>query len=139
MTRIMALDYGTVRIGVAVSDPLGITAQPRDFIKASPLASCIIEISRVCSEASVGKIILGLPLHMNGQEGESAKAARAFGEKITNELNIPVEFLDERLSSASANRILAEGNVKDRQKRLRVDSIAAAIILQNYIDKQESS
>jgi putative Holliday junction resolvase len=132
--RIMGLDYGTVRIGVAVSDPDGIIAHPRGYIEAVPLKACLQNIADICKEQEIGTIVIGLPKHMNGDEGESAKAARALGAKIAEITCLPIEFLDERLTSVSANNFLTEGNIKAPEKKEKVDAVAAAIILQNYLD-----
>lgn len=133
--RILGLDYGTVRVGIALSDPAGIIAQPKGFLKTEPKKKCIEEIEKLCLEFSVEKIVIGLPLHMSGEEGESALAARAFGKKIQEKFVIPISFIDERLSTVSADKILTEGNVKGKKKREKVDSVAAAIILQNFLDR----
>lgn len=132
--RTMGLDYGTVRIGVAISDPDGIIAQPKGYIEAVPYKLCIQKIADTCKEYQIGSIVIGLPKHMNGDEGESAKAARALGDKIAEATSIPIDFIDERLTSVSANNFLTEGNIKAPGKREKVDSVAAAIILQNYLD-----
>jgi putative Holliday junction resolvase len=134
--RILGLDYGTVRVGVALTDPLGFIAQPKGFIKADNRSACIAEIKKICLEFSVEKIVIGLPLHMNGDEGESAKGARALGASIQEQFDISISFIDERLSTMSANKALTEGNVRGQKKKEKVDSVAAAIILQNYLDRE---
>ena len=132
--RIMGLDYGTVRIGVAISDPGGIIAQPKGYLEAVPRKACLENISNTCEELEIGTIVIGLPKHMNGDEGESAKAARALGAEIAEITSLPIDFLDERLTSVSANNFLTEANIKAPGKKEKVDSVAAAIILQNYLD-----
>ena len=132
--RILGLDYGTVRIGVAISDPSAIIAQPKGNIAAEPRKKCMEEIKVLCSETGTEQIVIGLPKHMNGDEGESAKAARIFGAAIAEATNLPVDFLDERLTTVSANNVLTEFNMKAPAKKEKIDSIAAAIILQNYLD-----
>ena len=134
--RVLGLDYGTVRVGVALSDPMGIIAQPKGFLKAESRKNCIAEIEKLCLEFSIEKIVIGLPLHMNGDEGESAIAARALGAAIQQKVEITVCFIDERLSTMSANKALTEGNVKGKKKKDKVDSVAAAIILQTYLDRE---
>ncbi len=134
--RILGLDYGTVRVGVAMSDPDAIIAQPRGFIKAEPQKNFLSEIEKMCAEMEVGKIVIGLPLHMSGEEGESAVAARKLGAAIQGKINIPIVFIDERLSTVSAEKALMEANVKGKKKKEKVDSVAAAIILQNYLDRE---
>jgi len=134
--RLLGLDYGTVRVGVAMSDQLGYIAQPKGFIDAVAKKKCIEKIIQMCNEFDIKKIVIGLPLHMNGDEGESALGARTFGKKINKKIDIPIEFIDERLSTMSANKALTEGNVKGEKRKEKVDSVAAAIILQNYIDRE---
>ena len=134
--RILGLDYGTVRVGVAISDPDAIIAQPKGFILAEPKKNFLAEIEKICSDLKVGKIVIGLPLHMSGEEGESAVAARKLGAAIQNQINIPIMFIDERLSTVSAEKALMEANVKGQKKKEKVDSVAAAIILQNYLDRE---
>ena len=134
--RVLGLDYGTVRIGVAVSDPGAVIAQPRDFIKAEPRRECLKQIAALCEDLGVARIVIGLPKHMNGDEGESAKAARTFGDAVNKETGLPVVFIDERMTTLSASRSLSEGNVNARGQKDKIDSVAAAIILQNYLDMQ---
>lgn len=135
--RVLGLDYGTVRIGLAISDPDGIIAQPKGYIKADPKKACIAEIAKICTDLKVGKIVIGLPLHMSGEEGESAVAARELGTAIQAKIDIPIFFIDERWTTMSAEKALIEGNVKGKQKREKVDSVAAAIILQNFLDREQ--
>ena len=137
--RVMGIDYGTVRIGLAVSDPDGIIAQPKGFMKADPQKQCIAEIGRMCQDLKIGSIVIGLPLHMNGEEGESAEAARSLGKAIQDQIGITVSFIDERWTTISAEKALIEGNVKGKKKKDKVDSVAAAIILQNFLDRERPS
>ena len=134
--RILGLDYGTVRVGVAISDPTGFMASPKGNVPAEPKKEFLAEIQRICLEFGVEKIVIGLPLHMSGEEGESAIAARAMGAAIQEKLELPICFIDERMSTMSANKALNEANVKGRKKKDKVDSAAAAIILQNYLDRE---
>ena len=132
--RTMGLDYGSVRIGVAISDPSGIIAQPKNYLEAKPKKKCLIKIAAICKELQITQIVIGLPKHMNGDEGISAKAARLLGAAIVEVTDLPVDFLDERFTTISANNLLTESNIKAPQKKEKIDSIAAAIILQNYLD-----
>lgn len=134
--RILGLDYGTVRVGVAISDPTGFIATPKGNVSAEPKKDFLAEIQRICLDLGVEKIVIGLPLHMNGDEGESALAARAMGADIKKKLELPVCFMDERMSTMSADKALNEAQVKGRKKKDKVDSAAAAIILQNYLDRE---
>lgn len=132
--RIMGLDYGTVRIGVAISDPDAIIAQPKGYVDAEPRKACLKQIADTCKDQQIGAIVIGLPKHMNGDEGKSAQAARKLGSDLTEITSLPIEFIDERLTSVSANNFLTEGNIKGPEKKEKVDAVAAAIILQNYLD-----
>lgn len=134
--RVLGLDYGTVRVGVALSDPTGFIATPKGFVAAEPKKKFLAEIERICLESQVEKIVVGLPLHMSGEEGESAVAARAMGAAIEEKTRLPVCFIDERMSTMSADKALNEANVKGRKKKEKVDAAAAAIILQNYLDRE---
>ncbi|MBN1865363.1 MAG: Holliday junction resolvase RuvX [Victivallales bacterium] len=134
--RTMALDYGTVRIGVAISDPLGIIAQPKGYIEASPVKSCLGTIAELCANYGIQRIVLGLPLHMKGHEGKSAQGARCLGTKIESKLNIAVTYIDERLSTVTAHKILDETKVRQSKKKSKIDSVAAAVILQTYLDRE---
>jgi len=132
--RIMGLDYGSVRIGVAISDPSGIIAQSKDYIDAEPRKECLAKIAELCRKGNISQIVIGLPKHMNGDEGDSAKAARLLGTDITEFMKVSVDYLDERLTTVSANKVLTEQNMKAPKKKEKIDSVAAAIILQNYLD-----
>jgi putative Holliday junction resolvase len=137
VTRILGLDHGTARVGVALSDESRFLASPKGFIPATPKKQCLEAVAELCRSENVGMIVLGLPKHMNGDEGDSAKAARKFGALAADKTGLPVEFVDERLSTVAADRALSESNVRGRDKRKRVDAAAAAIILQTYLDSQQ--
>jgi len=134
--RYLGLDYGTVRIGVAISDPDAIIAQPLCTIDAKSSKNAVIEISELCKTKAIEEIVIGLPLHMNGDEGESAAEAKKLGQFIHDATNLKVHYIDERLSTVSANKALTEGKIKGKKKKDKVDSVAAAIILQNYLDRE---
>lgn len=134
--RILGLDYGTVRVGVAISDPTGFMASPKGYIPAEPKKDFFLELERICRESEVEKIVVGLPLHMSGEEGESAIAARTLGSEIAEKLKLPVFFIDERMSTLSADKALMEAEITGKKKKEKVDSAAAAIILQNYLDRE---
>ena len=136
--RVLGLDYGTVRIGVALSDFSATIAHPKSFIQAEPRSKCLSEIRDLCLANDVSEIVVGLPKHMNGDEGVSAEAARTFGAAVSEETSLAVYFIDERLTTVSAGNVLNECEVRGAKRKERVDSIAAAIILQNYLDMQSS-
>lgn len=132
--RVLGIDYGEKRIGVAISDPLGITAQGLPTIVYSNVQEALQKIMAIVSEKEVGVIVVGLPKHMNNLLGESARAVLSFGERLEKYVGIPVKTIDERLSTVRAHRAMLEGNLSRKQRRGRVDMIAAQLILQNYLD-----
>jgi putative pre-16S rRNA nuclease len=134
--RVMALDVGDRKIGVAISDALLLTAQVRPTLRRKDLTSDMDILRRLVEENEVHQIVVGHPLHMSGKESQqSAKVAR-FAEELRKSLNIPVVFWDERLTSFAAEQHLEEMGLKWRQRREHVDKIAAMIILQNYLDSR---
>lgn len=134
MKRIIAFDYGTNRIGVAISDPLQITAQPHGVIEVKNTDTIPDNVKMIIQEMDIEKAIVGLPLHMSGAEGELAKKARHFAQMLEQEFNIPVQLWDERLSSRSADRVMLESNMRREKRKKHRDTLAAVIILQNYLD-----
>lgn len=132
--RVLALDFGSRRIGVAVSDPLGITAQQLSAIRREGDRKDIEAIAKLAVEYGVETVVIGLPMHSDGSEGTQAARARAFGEKVRDRLGVPVETWDERMTTAQAERHLIEAGVR-REKRKEVrDSLAAALLLQCALD-----
>jgi putative pre-16S rRNA nuclease len=134
--RVLGLDYGARRIGVAISDPLGITAQPLTTVR-NKKATCLTELSQLIKEKEVTLIVVGLPRHMNGQEGEKARAAREFGGSLSQQAQVAVEYSDERLTTVVAQRVLTESGMSGEKKRGVVDKLAAVLILQNWMDAQK--
>ncbi len=132
--RILGIDYGTVRTGLAISDTLGIIAQPSGLIKTSSLKELVNKISEKCKELAVKKIVIGLPRHMSGEESVSSIKARELGDKLKERLGIPVCYCDERLSTCAAERALLEADMSREKRKEKIDSVAASIILQNYLD-----
>ena len=134
MYRVIGLDIGTKRIGIALSDPLLITAQPFTTIDRKPEKDAIDQIANIIKEYSVEKIVAGLPLMMNGDFGPQAQDCEEFAKKIEQKTNINVIFVDERLTSFEAEEILKAQKVKYTKDKGKVDMIAASIILQEYLD-----
>ena len=133
--KLLGLDVGTVRIGVATSDPLEILASPYDVYKRRTLYLDSRYIVELAQKINAEKIVFGLPLKLDGTEGDSAVMARTLAEKVKEQTSLPIVFQDERLSTVSAERILIEtGNRRDSRKG-KIDAVAASIILQNYIAK----
>lgn len=133
MKRTLGVDYGSKRVGLAMSDPLGITAQPLEVIARSEVVGFVKELVK---SHDLGKIVVGLPTSLSGGETRSAIEARALGEELCNATDLPVEYHDERFTSRMAESSLLESGMKRRDRRGKVDKIAAALILQDYLDNQ---
>lgn len=134
--RIMGIDYGDARIGIAISDPFGWTAQGLDTIDWKDNLSLPIEkISKLVREYGIEKIIVGYPVNMNGTLGERALKTENFIRKLTEKIeNISIVKWDERLTTVAAHRILSEAGIKASKRKKSVDRIAATYILQGYLD-----
>ena len=136
-TRLLGLDYGSRTVGVAVSDPLGISAQPVETIfrkKENHLRQTLARIEELIDEYHVTKIIVGNPLHLDGGTGERARLSAEFAEKLKERLGLPVVMWDERESTAFAERSLISQQVRREDRKKYVDQIAAVFILQGYLD-----
>jgi len=132
--RILGLDMGERTIGVAISDPLGYTAQGITTIKRKYLKYDLEELRTICSEYSVDTIVLGLPKNMNGTLGESSEKAIAFSKVLETEFNVPVKLWDERLTTVAAHKAMLEADLSRAKRKKLVDKIAAIYILQGYLD-----
>lgn len=135
--RVMGLDYGSKTVGVAICDPLGITAQGIETIvrkEENKLRQTLARIEALVNEYGVEKIVLGFPKNMNNTIGERAERTLEFKEKLEKRVGVPVVMWDERLSTASAERTLIENNVRREERKKYVDKIAAVFILQGYLD-----
>lgn len=140
--RILGLDYGTKTVGVAVSDGLGITAQELETIfrpKPDKLRRTLARIEEICREYDVEKIVLGLPLNMNDTEGFRVSETYEFKSLLQRRVQLPVIMMDERLTTVEAEQILKESGVRRENRKSVIDQIAAAIILQTYLDSQNKS
>lgn len=134
--RIMALDIGKVRCGIAVSDPAERVATPLMVLPTVEVRSNAASFRRVCEDWEPELIVAGLPLTMGGAKGPQAKECRAVAEQVARTLGLPLEFSDERLSSSEAKRALRERGFSEKDMRGKVDMIAAAIFLQSWLDKR---
>jgi putative Holliday junction resolvase len=132
--RILALDHGTVRIGVALSDELKMIAQPLEFIPTEPFAAFLVRLKELVREREVELILVGMPRNMDGSYGEAATRVREFVTALREAVPLPLRLWDERLTTAQAQRFLREGNVRREDRRDKVDKTAAALLLQNYLD-----
>ena len=134
-TRVLALDLGEVTIGLALSDPLGITAQPVDPLRCVGPRKDLNRLAEIIEARDVGKVVIGLPLMLSGDEGTAARGAREFAERLSRRLpGLSVELWDERLTTVQAERELLAADVRRDKRRKVVDGLAAAIILQNYLE-----
>lgn len=136
MERILGLDIGEKRIGVALSDLLGLTAQGLATINRVGKKKDFDEIGKIIAEYDIKKVVVGLPLNMDGSMGESCEMVRNFAEKIKNKFNVEIIYIDERLSTVSATKVLLEANVRRENRKHVVDKIAASYILQSYLDRK---
>ena len=132
--RVLAIDHGTVRIGLAISDELKMIAQPLEFIPAEPFSGFLDRLRELLREYEVELILLGMPRNMDGSYGEASIKVREFEAVLKNTITAPIKTWDERLTSVQANRALTQGRAKKKKKRLNVDSMSAAILLQSYLD-----
>src|SRR5262245_46237620 len=132
--RILALDHGTRRIGVAVSDELKLIAQPVEYIPAEPFQGFVTRLQTLLQEKEVGLILIGMPRNMDGTYGPAATKVQEFITALKAVVTVPIKTWDERLTSAQANRVLISGNVRRGQRKEKVDQTAAAILLQGYLD-----
>src|SRR5580692_6599910 len=132
--RILAIDHGTKRIGLAISDELGIIAQPLEFVPAEPFDKFVARLKEIIQEKQVELLLVGMPRNMDGSYGPAAIKTEAFVGAIKSAVVVPVKMWDERLTSAQANRYLIEGNVRREQRKEKVDKTAAAILLQSFLD-----
>jgi len=136
--RVMALDVGEKKIGVAISDALLLTAQARPTLHRKNLKFDISILGRLAEDNEVHEIVVGHPLHMSGKESLQSEKVARFAEELRNALQLPVVFWDERLTSFAAEQHLEEMGLKWRQRRDHIDKIAAMIILQSYLDSRSS-
>ncbi len=137
--RILGLDYGSKTVGVAVSDPLGITAQPVETIwrkQENHLRKTLSRIEEIIREYEAGQIVLGLPVNMNSTVGERALKSLEFRQMLERRTGLPVVMCDERLTTSQAERALIEGDVRRENRKQYLDTMAAVLILQGYLDSQ---
>jgi len=134
--RVLGLDVGSRRIGVAVSDPLGITAQGLETLQRRNKRHDFAHLERVIHDYAVEEIVVGLPLRMSGAEGAQAEKIHAFAEDLRKRFGLPVHLWDERLTSAEANRLLRETELSIEKRGKAVDRIAAILILQGWMESR---
>ncbi len=135
--RILALDLGSKRVGVALSDPTGTIASPVEVIAVDSRRGVTARVAALVAAHEAVRVIVGLPKRLDGTEGAEARRARQFAVALQQEIGIPVELLDERLSTVEAERAMVEADASRARRRERRDAVAAALILQRYLDERK--
>jgi putative Holliday junction resolvase len=134
--KVLALDIGSVRIGVAASDETRLLATPHSVIQRRNTASALESILRTVAETGAGLVVVGLPVSLDGQLHAQASRVQSFAEKLRKRLGVPMVYADETLSSVRAEEILRDQGVRPDRRRRHIDSVAAAVILQDYLDQE---
>lgn len=135
--KIMSIDYGDVRTGIAISDIRGILASPLCVIKESYQPKLVDKIIELINENKIEKIVIGLPRNMDGSYGYRCDDCKSLGQAIGEKINIDIEFEDERLTTVMAHNILSDNNVRGVKRKQTVDAVSAVMILQSYLDKNK--
>ncbi len=135
--RVLALDLGKRRIGLALSDELGLTAQGLPTLERTKIREDLARLAQLAAERNVTQILIGNPIHMSGQEGRQAGHAREFGARLKAATGLPVEYWDERLTTVQAQRVLRESGVSIEKRAKAVDRLAAMILLESYLDSRQ--
>lgn len=134
--RALGLDFGHVRIGVALSDPTGTIAQALEVIPHRGFRQVLGRIEELIKEHNVDRIVVGLPLGLDGKERKETTVVRTFAAKLQSAVSVPIELADERLSTVEAEKIMIEADTRRAQRRETRDAVAAALILQTYLDRR---
>ena len=132
--RVLALDLGKRRIGLALSDELGITAQGLQTLERSNIREDLAKLAELISEKNVTLILMGNPLHMSGDESRQTQYTREFAERLKAATGLPIEFRDERLTTVEAERVLRQSGISIQKRAKAVDRLAAVILLESYLD-----
>ena len=136
--RILGIDFGEVRTGLAVSDTLGMMAHGIGTVKTGGFKNLISIIEEKIAEYGISLIVMGNPVNMNGTRGEKSEIVSSLAERIRTELNVEVTLIDERLTTAAAHEILNFTEIKGKKRKSVIDTLSAQIILQNYLDSHQS-
>ena len=134
--RIMGLDVGEKRIGIAISDEMGWTAQGHSVLVREKLSRDLVKLAALCTEYEIERIVIGFPRNMNGTVGPKGVEIEKFGRVVQEHLDLPLEYWDERLTTVAAERVLLEANVSRQKRKAVIDMLAAVNILQGYLDRQ---
>ena len=137
--RILGLDHGTKRVGLALSDETATIAQPLEFLAAEPVDDFLKRLRDIIDTKGVAEILIGLPRNMNGTYGPAAEKAQELAARLRTEFSIPVKTWDERLTSVQANRYLIEAGMRRDKRKTKVDQTAAAILLQSFLDSEDQA
>lgn len=135
--RMLGVDFGRARIGLAISDELGMLAHPLETIPAAKIETAAKRVAEIAREKNVERVVLGMPRHMNGEMGAAADEVKIFAEKLRPLLHCEIILWDERLTTTAAHRALREAGQKTRQTRGVIDQVAAQMILQGYLDRAQ--
>lgn len=135
--KLMALDYGDTRTGVAMSDIRGILASPYTVITETYLPKLVDKITEIVNNEKPSKIVIGLPRNMDGSYGYRCDECKALGDTLYEKCNITVEYQDERLTTVMAHNVLSDNNVHGKKRKENVDAVSAVLILQSYLDKNK--
>jgi putative pre-16S rRNA nuclease len=138
MARVLAVDPGSKRVGIAVSDPSGTIARPLSWIPAEPRSTLVERLTRLAGEQEAKELVVGLPWRLDGSQGPEARAARELAAQLRVASGLPVSLVDERLSSVAAERALIMAGEKRQRRRRLSDQVAAALILQGHLDARSS-
>ena len=134
--RVLAIDHGTKRMGIAVSDPAGVIALPLEFIPAEPFNGFLERLKTLIQEKEVEQILVGMPRNMDGSYGPAAAKVQEFVAVLKETIAVPIRTWDERLTSAQANRMLLQTDMRRKERKQKVDQAAAAILLQSFLDSR---
>ncbi|MFH0964475.1 MAG: Holliday junction resolvase RuvX [Planctomycetota bacterium] len=134
--RVMGIDYGTKRVGYALSDPEGKLAFPGGVVEERDEAAALARIAELARAEGAGRIVVGLPITLSGEEGIAAKRAQAFADGLRRRAGVPVETFDERLSTVRAERTLLSRDLSRAKRARKIDAVAATLFLQTYLDRQ---
>ena len=134
--RILAIDPGSKRVGLAVSDPTATIAQALTTVPAEPAGTLVSRLAEIAKAQEARRIVVGLPLRLDGRRGPEAVAAKELADRLRKESGLPVELVDERLTTAAAERSLIAGGMRREKRRLSIDGVAATLLLQGHLDSK---
>jgi len=135
----MGIDHGEKRVGVALSDEDSLIAQPHDTLARRDPSALLVAVAELARDNEVGEIVVGLPLGLDGREGASARRARRFSERLGELTGLPIVLWDERMTTVAAQRALGEAGVRAREQKTMIDRVAAALMLQSYLDAKRGA